>query len=54
MKCKSKFCGEEIVKKGRGKMYKNLCYECSIGEKVWRKIKKEGDANCVKGNGGSE
>lgn len=48
MRCKNPFCGEEIINKGKGKMYKDLCYECSIGEKVWRRIKKEGDnVNCT-------
>jgi len=36
-----KGCGDEII--NNGKMYKGLCYECSVGEKVWRKIKKEGE-----------
>ena len=40
MNCKSKFCGDEIKNDGKFK-YKNLCYECSIGEKIWRKIQKE-------------
>ena len=42
MECKSKFCGEEIGEKRKG-MYKGLCYECSIGERVWRKIKKDSE-----------
>lgn len=37
MKCKSKFCGDEIENDGEFK-YKGLCSACSIGEKVWRKI----------------
>ncbi len=40
MKCKGRYCFEEVDKKG---FYKGLCFECSIGEKVWRKIKKEGE-----------
>lgn len=41
MTCKA--CGDEIIKKEKGFMYKGLCYECSIGERAWRKIKKEGE-----------
>jgi len=39
MRCRSKFCGDEI-KNDEKFRYKGLCHACSIGEKVWRKIKK--------------
>ena len=36
MRCKGRYCSEEVDKK-------DLCPACSIGEKVWLKIKKEGE-----------
>ena len=40
MRCKGRYCSEEIDEKG---FYKGLCFACSIGERVWRRIKKEGE-----------
>ena len=36
---------EEIKEIEILKSYKNMCLACSVGVKVWKKIKKEGEAS---------